>query len=193
VTEVLRDRAFYAQSGGGVTLSGGEPALQPEFALEILAACHGEGIHTAIETAGNYPWDFIAPLLPELDLVMMDLKHRDPAKHRWATGVSNERILDTARRLAETELPLLFRIPVIPTVNDTEAEIGAIAEFVRDLIGGRSARGSAASIALDLLPFHKLAGDKYRSLGLPDRASELQPLSKARMAELTNAAAISRP
>jgi pyruvate formate lyase activating enzyme len=184
IGEVMRDRAFYAQSGGGVTLSGGEPALQPEFARAILAGCKREGVHTAIETAGNVPWEFLAQLLPALDLVMMDLKHMDPARHRWATGASNERVLANARRLAGTELPILFRIPVIPTVNDSLHDVAAIARYVDDLRAGRARRGSAAPIGLDLLPFHKLAGDKYRSLGLPDRAADLQPLSKARMAEL---------
>jgi pyruvate formate lyase activating enzyme len=188
ISEVLRDRAFYGQSGGGVTLSGGEPALQPEFAHAILAGCKREGIHTAIETAGNVPWDFLARLLPVLDLVMMDLKHMNPAKHRWATGASNERVLANARRLAGTELPILFRVPVIPTVNDSSYEVEAIAGFAAELRAGRVRRGSVATIDLDLLQFHKLAGDKYRSLGLPDRAADLQPLSKARMAELRAAA-----
>lgn len=184
LAEVLRDRAFYRQSGGGVTLSGGEPALQVDFAHAILTGCRLAGIHTAIETAGNYPWPFLAMLLPALDLVMMDLKHFDSDKHRWATGAPNERILDNARRLAKTDMPILFRIPVIPTVNDTDAEVAAIAAFVRDLVERRRARNVRVPIALELLAFHRLAGDKYRSLGLPDRAAHLQPLSKARMHEL---------
>ncbi len=189
--EVLRDRAFYATSGGGVTLSGGEPALQREFAYAILARCRAEGLHTAIETAANCRWEDLAALLPVTDLVMMDLKHMDPDKHRVVTGVSNRRILENARRLAQTEKPILFRVPVVPTVNDKPEEIGVIAAFVRTLIDLRAQVGAAADgrgpapIALELLPFHKLAADKYRSLGLDYRAGELQPLTKEAMHVLT--------
>lgn len=192
ITEVLRDRAFYAQSGGGVTLSGGEPMLQPEFAREILARCKAEGLHTAIETAGNYPWSFVEPALPFIDLVMMDLKQMDDAKHRWGTGVSNMRPLETAQHFAQTDKPILFRTPVIPTVNDRDDEIAAIAAHVRQLIEQRRRTGNSAPIRYELLPFHQLAGDKYTSLGLDNRAASLKPLSKARMHELNVIANLDR-
>ena len=191
VDEVMRDRAFYRTSGGGVTLSGGEPALQPAFSLAILERCHEADIHMAIETAGNVHWNALETLLPMTDLVMMDLKHLDPAKHKAATGVGNERILANARRLAQTDKPLIFRIPVVPSVNDTIEEIGAIAAFVHGLVELREARrnGTApAPISLELLPFHRLAADKYRSLGLEYRARELAPPSRERMTVLIEAA-----
>lgn len=188
VEEILRDRAFYDSSGGGVTLSGGEPVLQRAFAGAILARCRAGGLHTALETAGHYPWEHIAALLPLLDLIMMDIKHLESDRHRAATGAPNERILANARRLAETDRPLIFRVPVIPTVNDTEQEIGAIADFVQGLADGRHARRERAPITLELLAFHRLAGDKYRGLGLDCRASALEPLSAQRMAELTELA-----
>lgn len=188
VTEVLRDRAFYETSSGGVTLSGGEPALQPEFTRAILERCKAEGLHTAIETAGNYPWKFLESLLPVTDLVMMDLKHMDPEQHRAGTGATNARILANARRLAQTDRAILFRIPVVPTFNDTPEAIGAIAGFVRALASARDGSGPAASIALELLPFHRLAADKYRSLGMDYAASQLQSLTKEAMAELTEVA-----
>lgn len=175
VTEVLRDRAFYERSGGGVTLSGGEPALQKEFSREILSACKDQGIHTAIETAANCRWDDLEELLSVTDLVMMDIKHIDSEKHRAATGVSNERILANAERLAASGKPIIFRVPVIPTVNDSPEEIGAIASFVKRIAGG------SPDIRLELLPFHRLAADKYRSLGLEYRAGQLPELDKARM------------
>ncbi len=185
MADIRADRLFYETSGGGVTLSGGEPVLQSAFAQAILAACHAEGIHTAVETAGNYPWEKLAPLLPYLDLVLMDLKHLDPAAHRAATGVSNALILDNARRLAQTTIPLLLRMPIVPTVNDTEEAVGEVATFVRDLIALRAqTHPSPAPIRLELLAFHRLAADKYRSLGLDYRASQLTPLSAERMAEL---------
>jgi pyruvate formate lyase activating enzyme len=197
--EVLADRAFYENSGGGVTLSGGEPLMQPEFAKEILARSKAEGIHTAIETAGYYRWDRLADLLPLIDLVMMDLKHIDADAHREATGVDNDLILANARRLAATEKPIIFRTPVIPTVNDTPEVIGAIAQFVHSLAstaGADSDNGQHANspdtvrFSLELLPFHRLATDKYRNLGMAYRASQLEPPSKEHMAALVEAARV---
>jgi pyruvate formate lyase activating enzyme len=188
MAEVLRDRPFYASSGGGVTLSGGEPLLQPDFARAILARCRAEGIHTAIETAANCRWRQLEMLLPVTDLVLMDIKHMDAAKHRAVTGVSNARILANARRLAQSRVPLHLRTPVIPTVNDTPDEIRAIAMFVRELQHLRAAHDPDSPLpALELLPFHRLAGDKFRSLGLDDRSAALTPLGAERMAELAEA------
>lgn len=190
MAKVLSDRAFYRTSGGGVTLSGGEPVIQPDFSRAILERCKAEGLHTAIETAGNYPWEYLASMLPVTDLVMMDIKHLDPDRHRAATGVSNERILANARQLAQTDRPTIFRTPVIPTVNDTPEEIGAIAAFVHALASRRAENGSAraAPISFALLPFHRLAADKYRSLGLDYRASQLKQLSEEAMTALTEVA-----
>ena len=101
VEEVLRDRPFYERSDGGVTLSGGEPLLQLAFSRAILARCKEENLHTAIETAASFPWERIETILPVTDLVMMDIKLMDADKHRAATGVSNERILDSAQRLGQ--------------------------------------------------------------------------------------------
>ncbi|MGC9468338.1 MAG: glycyl-radical enzyme activating protein [Anaerolineae bacterium] len=190
--EILQDRPFYENSGGGVTLSGGEPVYQVAFSREILTRCREEGLHTAIETAGNVPWAQLAALLPVTDLVMMDLKHMDSEKHRWAVGASNRLLLANARKLAETEKPLIFRTPVVPTVNDTVEEIGAIAEYVRELTNLRAASHSeaAAPISFELLPFHRMAGDKYNSLDLTYEAKGLTPPSKETMAALAEAAEV---
>ncbi len=190
VHEVLQDRPFYENSEGGVTLSGGEPVYQPEFSYEILARCREEGIHTALETAGHVPWERLARLLPVTDLLMMDLKHMDPEKHKWAVGASNRLILDNARRLVETGKPIIFRTPVVPTVNDTPEEIGAIAAFVRNLQARRASHDgrSDALISLELLPFHRMAGDKYASLGLTYGARDLAPPTQETMAALAKAA-----
>jgi pyruvate formate lyase activating enzyme len=178
LNEVLADRVFYRDSGGGVTLSGGEPVLQTDFVGALQARCQAEGIHTAIETAGYYPWDRLERLLPHIDLVMMDLKHMDSAQHRAATGAPNEQILDNARRLAQTDTALIFRIPVIPTVNDTVEAVSAMARFVLELSAMRG-----APLPLQLLPFHRLAEHKYTSLGrdyaaraLPDAVQNFQEL-----------------
>jgi pyruvate formate lyase activating enzyme len=191
--EILRDQAFYANSGGGVTLSGGEPAMQREFSQAILEGCKEKGLHTAIETAGNCRWEDLSSLLPVTDLIMMDIKHMNPEKHCADTGVSNERIISNARRLAETDKPIIFRVPVVPTVNDAPEEIAAIAAFVRSLAELRVANnpelGACDEIfPLELLPFHRLAADKYRSLDLDYRASQLQQPSREKMEELREVA-----
>lgn len=189
VNEVLQDRAFYETSHGGVTLSGGEPVMQPDFSYEILARCKAEGLHTAIETAGNVRWEDEERMLPVTDLIMMDIKHMDSAKHKWATGVPNERILEAARKFAVTDKPIIFRIPVIPTVNDTIAEVEAIGAFVRELVELRNSVGGDGdhTISLELLPFHRLAGDKYRSLDMDYRAKDLKTPTKEEMNTLTQA------
>jgi pyruvate formate lyase activating enzyme len=171
--------------------------MQPAFAKEILVRSRAEGVHTAIETAGYYQWDRLADLLPLIDLVMMDLKHMDPEAHQDATGVHNDLILANARRLAVTDKPIIFRTPVIPTVNDTPEVIGAIAQFIHSLGlvegaasgNGKDAYGAdAARFSLELLPFHRLATDKYRNLGMAYRASQLEPPDKEHMAALAEAA-----
>ena len=193
MAEVLADRAFYANSGGGVTLSGGEPLLQADFSRAILRRSKAEGLHTAIETCGNYAWSHLESLLPWVDLVMMDLKHMDPDVHREVTGVSNERILKIAKGLMSTSKPVRFRTPVIPTVNDTPEAIGEIAAFVRRLSDLRIAHNAETGTdvplpVLGLLRFHRLAADKYRSLGLDYKASNLEAPSPAYMDELRDVA-----
>ena len=155
-------------------LSGGEPLLQRAFSRTILERCKTEGLHTAIETTAHCQWEHLAEVLPVTDLVMMDLKHMDPDQHRAATGVSSDRILANARRLIVTGKPVLFRIPVVPTINDTPEEIGAIVAFVRQLADLRLATSKAHPPTVELLTFHRLAADKYRSLGLGYRASDLE-------------------
>ena len=188
MAEVLQDLAFYANSGGGVTLSGGEPLLQRAFARTILERCKAEGIHTAIETTANCPWRSLAELLPTTDLVMMDLKHMDSDKHRAATGVPNERILANARQLMQTDKTVLFRVPVVPTINDTPEEIGDIAAFVRQLADLRLENNhqgtEAPPPAFELLAFHRLAADKYQSLGWDYKANKLEAPTKGKMEQL---------
>ena len=179
MAEVLRDKPFYETSGGGITLSGGEPLLQPEFAAAILARCRAEGLHTAIETAAHVPWERLAALLPLLDLVMMDIKLMDSDQHRACTGVGNERILANARRLGQAGPPLIVRTPIIPGVNDTEAEVAAIAAF---------AAGLTNLLYYELLPFHPMAAGKYESLGMTYRARDLKTPPRARMEALAEVA-----
>lgn len=179
IEEVLRDRPFYEASEGGVTLSGGEPLLQLDFSYAILECCRQEGIGTAIETAANLPWERIASILPVTDLVMMDIKLIDSARHQRCTGVPSERILANAVRLGEQPQPLIVRTPIIPGVNDTVADVEAIAEFVSRLPN---------LLYYELLPFHPLAKSKYNSLGLEYGAQDLKPPARMQMDALTQVA-----
>jgi pyruvate formate lyase activating enzyme len=179
VETVLRDRAFYETSGGGVTLSGGEPLLQPEFSEAILASCREAGIHTAIETAANVPWECIERILPVTDLVMMDVKLIDTDRHSAAVGVPNARILKNVRRLGETGVPLIVRTPIVPGVNDDEETVAEIATF---------AAGLPNLVAYELLRFHAMANSKYDSLGMSYRAATLAAPSKEQMTALADVA-----
>jgi pyruvate formate lyase activating enzyme len=179
VEEVLRDRPFYERSGGGITLSGGEPLLQLDFARDILARCKREGLHTAIETAANLPWRRIASILPLTDLVMVDIKLADSEAHRAATGVGNQRILENATRLGAQGTPLIVRTPVVPGVNAHADQITPIAAFVA---------GLPNLLYYELLPFHPMASGKYRSLGMDYRAEGLESPGKEQMEALAEAA-----
>jgi pyruvate formate lyase activating enzyme len=191
VREVLADRRFYENSGGGVTLSGGEPGLHTEFARSILDGCKAAGIHTAIETCGYCSWSALETLLPATDLVMMDVKVMTPESHAEATGNSNDRILANARLLALTGKPLIFRTPVVPTVNDSTEEFRKIVAFIRSLIDLRNTNGCppGATVSYELLAFHKLASDKYANLGMDYRAAHLHPPSREQMQTLLHIAA----
>ena len=167
----LRDRPFYETSGGGVTLSGGEPLLQPEAAFEVLSACRVENVHTAIETAGNVPWDVFERVLPVTDLFLFDIKGIDPALHQKNTGVSNEGILENARRLAKTGADVRFRMPYVPGYTDVEAP--SVAGFAREC--GRP---------LELMAYHNIALGKYAALGRTYETAEVTPPSPEEMRRL---------
>ena len=190
--EIMRDSIFYDTSGGGVTLSGGEPVLNNDFSKELLIRCKEEALHTTIETCGNYPWKKLEDLLPLINLVMMDIKHINPEKHKQVTGNSNELIMANAKQLAMTDKPILFRTPVIPTVNDSIEEITEIANFVKGLIDLRQNNGhlnkESANIQYELLAFHRLAADKYRSLDLEYKARDFKTIEEEKFNNLVNVA-----
>lgn len=179
IAEVVEDQAFYTTSGGGVTISGGEPLLQFDFTYSVLSRCRALGIHTAIETAANFPWERVAAILPVTDLVMMDIKHMDSATHRRCTGAPNERILSNALRLGREPQPLIVRTPIVPGVNDSVEQVQAIASFVAQLPN---------LVYYELLPYHPMAKSKYRSLDLVYEAEDLVTPTKAKIAELAAAA-----
>lgn len=175
LAEVEADRRFYEQSGGGVTLSGGEPLAQPEFSQGLLQACHRQGIHTAIETSGHGPWDAWSELLPHLDLILYDLKETDPERHEELTGVSNRLILENLRRLARTDKKLIVRRPVIPGYNDSPESIHAMAGLVRSL-------GTIEEV--NLLPYHRFGRTKYDLLGREYAMDDQPSLEEGELVQL---------
>lgn len=179
MAEILQDLPYYRNSGGGVTLSGGEVTCQPDFALELLRACRRQGIPTALETNLLAPWAVYEKLLPELDLLMFDVKVYDEEKHKRWTGVSNRAILENARRAAAA-LPYLVRTPVIPGVNDTAEEIGAIAGFVHSLGGNLQ--------YYELLRFNPLGEGKYTALDMANDFAGVRPGPEAATEPLAQAA-----
>ena len=154
--EVLQDRPYYNRSGGGVTLSGGESLLQPDFAVALLQACKDNGINTAIETTGFANADVIKRFLPYLDTVLMGIKHINSDKHKEFTSQPNDRILENAKLIASEANKLIIRVPVIPTFNDTVDEIADIAAFTASLPNVNE---------IHLLPYHNMGRDKYTGLG----------------------------
>jgi pyruvate formate lyase activating enzyme len=170
---ISRDVAFYDQSGGGVTFSGGEPLGQPEFLAAMLEACGRLEIHRAVDTCGFAAEEVLLEVARRTDLFLYDLKTADPAMHRAATGVDNAIILSNLRRLSESGAEIRIRIPLVPGVNDADPDL--------DAIGGVLA-GLARRHPVHLLPFHRAAAAKYKKLGLPDRGVALTAPSAERVA-----------
>ena len=173
--EVERDRVYYKRGGGGLTLSGGETFCQPDFALALFKGAKARGINTAIETTSCVPWETIERLLPYIDHYLMDIKHMDPEKHKLYTTKDNKLILENAVKIAERTNGLVIRVPVIPTFNDSEEDIRAIAEFTASLKNVRK---------IHLLPYHRLGRDKYTGLGREYELDGIVPPEDEQMQKL---------
>jgi pyruvate formate lyase activating enzyme len=165
LAEVARDSVFYEHSGGGMTLSGGEPLAQPDFSLALLRGAREMGLETAVETTGLARAETVERVLREADLILYDIKQMDPGRHREGTGVNNSAILANARLAAGLGVAMILRVPVIPEHNDQPETIQAIARFGIEL----------GLNELHLLPYHKYGIAKYTGLGrtytLPGLAS----------------------
>ena len=185
--ELNRDRAFYESSGGGVTVSGGEPLYQPEFVENLLAACKANRLHTALDTAGFSKWEGLKAVLDHTDLVLLDLKAMDREIHRRYTGVDNALILENAKLLADFMMDkekdgsysrentcVWIRVPVIPSINDDEGNISATARFVREQMRG-------AVRVVELLGYHRLGGAKSKRLGKEPPFEGIEPPSREHM------------
>lgn len=175
LAEIVRDVAFYDESGGGVTLSGGEPLAQPEFTLALLCACRAREIHTALDTCGFASWSVLDRVRPYVDLFLYDLKLLDDARHREVTGAPVGPILANLRALSARGHAIRLRVPVIPCINDDDDSIRQIAAFAASL---------PRLDGIDLLPYHTTAADKYARLNRPYKLTSAQPLPEARLAEL---------
>jgi pyruvate formate lyase activating enzyme len=158
LAEVEQDESFYRESGGGITVSGGECMLQSDFVAALLEEAHERGINTAVETAGNYPWRFMEQVLPHVDTVLHDHKLTDPERHKKWCGADNSRILSNYKQAYETYPDKVFiaRTPVIPGVNDDETHIRAVLEFIRPYPN---------VVKYELLPYHRYGVPKYEFLG----------------------------
>ncbi len=168
VDEVLRDRVFYEESGGGVTFSGGEPLAQPEFLTALLGACRAAGLHAAVDTCGFSPRERLLALAPLVDLFLFDVKLVDDARHRALTGLPAAPILDNLRALAALHANVWIRVPVVPGHTDAEADVAATAALVAGLPGIRN---------VSLLPYHRTGMLKARRLGRKDASDTLAPPS----------------
>lgn len=165
--EVRLDELFYKPSGGGVTASGGEALSQHRFIARLFKLCHEAGIHTCLEVAGYARAEVLQRLLILTDYVLFDLKHMDPNMHRKLTGKPNELILENAKMVVRSGTPVLFRMPLIPGLNDDLENIKATVEFVKALGEG--------VLGIELLPYHRLGMGKYQALGRQYLLKETKP------------------
>jgi len=164
---IRRDRDFYDRSGGGVTLSGGEALLQWRFCRELLRRCKEEGIHTCVESALHVEAKAIDEVAPYADLFITDIKQMDSAVHKKFTGVGNELILRNIKKLADREMPLLIRIPIVPGFNDTIENIDSTGDFIQNSLDNKPT-------LVQLLKYRPLGVEKAKTLGLPERMMNMQ-------------------
>jgi pyruvate formate lyase activating enzyme len=155
VDEVKKDTLFITKSGGGVTISGGEPLLETGFNCDLYRRFKEESINIGVDTSGHVPWGNIEPLLEYIDFFLLDIKHLDPEKHKLLTGVSNELILQNARSIAGRNIPIYLRLPIIPGYNDSEENLRRTCQFALTV---------SSLVEVDLLPLHHLGKARYESL-----------------------------
>ena len=165
VAEITKDTLFYDQSGGGVTISGGEPLMQPTFLMQLLDACGELRLHRTLDTSGHADTQTVLAVAARTDLFLYDLKHMDPEKHYRYTGASNDTILTNLQQLGRQGARIIIRFPLIPGINMDEENIdrtGALASSLPGVIG------------INILPYHCAAEAKYRNLGLQNHAADVQ-------------------
>lgn len=165
VDVVLRDSSYYKSTGGGITVSGGEVLVQPEFTAELLRLCGEAGIHTCIETSGYGDWDKLELILRHTKIAYIDLKHMDAEQHKKLTGLSNDKIIENIKRAASFgSCRVVLDLPAIPGLNDSKENMEAMAEFMK----------SAGLGDLKYLSFHKLGQHEYEELGMEYSVKDLE-------------------
>ena len=174
---VLKQKSVFQNSGGGVTISGGECLTQPAFTCSLLRALHAHSIHTAVDTTGYVRYEILRETIPYTDLYLYDLKHMDPKMHQAGTGVSNELILENAKKLVADGAVLQIRIPIIPGYNDLKANLVKSCNFCKELM---EIREGGLSI-VQLLPYHKMGLVKYDRIGVRYELVDVQPPSSEDM------------
>lgn len=176
VQEITKDEIFFFHSGGGVTISGGEPLSQPDFVSEVLEECKQLGIHTAMETSFHAPFESIEKILPWLDVLYVDIKQMDQTIHKQWVGCDNKVILDNLVKIDQSNYPLdiIVRIPMVPGANDSDTNLVATAEFCQALNKLRE---------IELLPYHRLGLETYRNLGIDYPLKDLTPPSQEQILE----------
>ena len=173
--EIKKDKQYYISSNGGVTFSGGECMLQIDFLSELLRECKKEGIHTAVDTAGNVPFSYFERILPYTDIFLYDIKCMDPDTHKKHTGVTNEFILGNLKNLFKNKKSIIIRIPVITGINDTTEEMQRVKYFFDK---------NGYPDKVELLPYHKLGEHKY--IAIDKEAISFKVPSKSKMEELNS-------
>ena len=166
--EIEKDLIFYDQSGGGVTFSGGEPLMQPEFLAELLEKCKAGDIHTTVDTSGYANWEVLSGIAGITDLFLYDIKHMDDLVHTRTVGVSNRVILENLEMLARLHNNIIIRFPLVPGINDDRANIEKTAQFV-SRVGIRE---------VNILSYHNTGMDKYARLGRDYRLTDTREPSK---------------
>lgn len=168
IEEIEKDFPYYQRSGGGVTISGGEPLMQADFVRMLLKKCQEKGIHTALETCGYAKWRDFKKVLEYLDVVLYDIKYMDSKRHKEFIGVGNELILQNAKKIASLDKDMIIRVPIIPGYQDSLENMKAIAKFARKLKIEK----------IHLLPYHRLGESKYSQLGRNYKLKGIKPLNK---------------
>jgi pyruvate formate lyase activating enzyme len=175
MNELRMDRIFYSESSGGVTFSGGEPLMQPEFLLELLKECKANSFHTTIDTSGYADQEIIEKIHPHTDLFLYDLKLMDDTDHIRYTGVSNKTILENLMYLISEGKQVVIRIPVIPGITNTKKNIREIKEFLSDTMKERK---FDSLVKISLLPYHSIAKNKYARFHIDNKTKNLKDLTR---------------
>ncbi len=172
VMEVIKqDEPFYRNSNGGMTASGGEAAIQPEFLINLFRRCQEIGIHTALDTTAYVKWEVLRQIIDYADLVLLDIKHIDSSAHREITGVDNNLILENAQKIVDTGKLVWARFPLIPGCNDSNENISATGDFVFGV----------GLTQIDILPYHRLGTGKYTRLEMEYPLTDAQPYSETQI------------